>query len=122
MSNLLTADEIANMRAEVGNVALPDVCNILTLTQTADGQGGFTDTWGTTTIGVACRLNNVTVRELVSGAALQPFSRWILTLPHDTTITEQNRVEVGTISYNVIGLDNRKSWNLCIRVELEKAE
>ena len=122
MSNLLTADEIANMRAEVGNVALPDVCNILTLTQTADGQGGFTDTWGTTTIGVACRLNKITVRELVSGAALQPFSRWILTLPYDTAITEQNRVEVGTISYNVIGLDNRKSWNLCIRVELEKAE
>ena len=44
----LTTAEITQMRTDVETL-LPDVGDVLSLTQASDGQGGFTDTWGTAT-------------------------------------------------------------------------
>src|SRR5512138_3781816 len=97
-----SAAELARIQADLEAATLPDTCNILSVTQTRDAEGGITDTWGTATANLACRLDSLASRGLVSagaeqvvGASLKPYNAWTLTLPHDTTITEANRVEVG---------------------------
>ena len=116
----LSNSEISAMRSTIETEALPDTCNILSVTQTSDGQGGFTESWGTATTGVACRLDNTSSRELLSGEQIEHFTGWMLTLPHDTSIAAGNRVEIGSDQYNVVGFDDGKSWPLDLRVLLEQ--
>ena len=121
----LTTAEITQMRTDVETL-LPDVGDILSLTQASDGQGGFTDTWGTATANVACRLDPlmghtmVGSMETMAGAAIQPYSRFTLTVPNGTAITAANRFLLSGTSYNVISLDTGRSWNLCKRMIVEK--
>jgi SPP1 family predicted phage head-tail adaptor len=121
MTNFLSDIEIASMRAEIENTVLADTCNILTLTYTADGQGGFTEAWGTSLSGVSCHIRPMKGFEMLSGDGIQVFHRYILTLPYDTAISEANRVEIGGVAYNVMmPPDNGKSWNLDLRLEVER--
>ena len=117
---LLSSSEVTAMRSTLEGHALPDTCNILSVTQTADGQGGFTDAWGTATAGVACRLDNTSSRELLSGDGIQHFTGWMLTLPQSTSIAAGNRVEIGSDTYNVVGFDDGKSWKISLRAKLER--
>jgi len=124
MSSTLTSAEIAQMRADVEDIALPDTCNILSGTQTFDGQGGGTVTWGTTTAGVKCRLDYTSAAfqggmEAVFGAALKPFAGYYLTVPYNTSLTTANRVVHGTITYNVSEVTSGKSWSLFLYARLE---
>lgn len=118
---MLTSGDLTAMRDALEDL-MPDAANILSATQTSDGQGGWSTTWGTVTAGVKCRLDRSGQQpsESVRSAALLPFSQWILTLPHDTTITEQNRVEVGSLTFNVVSVDAGKSWTASVRATLEK--
>lgn len=116
----LSSADLAGMRAAL-NTLMPNTCNILSLTQTADGQGGFTDTWGTATASVACRFETMrqSGREAMAAGALQPFQSWVLTVPSGTTITTANRVQISGTSYNVKGVDNGKTWTGQLRCQLE---
>lgn len=117
---MLTTSELLGMRESINNL-LPDTCNLLTVTSTADGQGGVTQTWGTASSSVACRLDVVSGREQIAGGALQPFIKTMLSLPHSTTITDAYRVEHGGITYAVIAPPNiDQSWIAVKRVELER--
>ena len=120
MTNLLDDAEIADMQAEVLDVALPDTCSILAVTYTSDGQGGLTEAWGTATVSVACRFDPVTSREQLSGEAIQPFSRFLAFMPYDTTVTQANRLKWGSVEYNILGIDSTRSWNLNLILEVEK--
>jgi SPP1 family predicted phage head-tail adaptor len=100
---------------------MPDTCNLLTATNVSDGAGGNTQTWGTASSGVACRLDPERAIEQLAAGAVQPFTRYVLTLPYNTTITSAYRVEHGGITYNVIGVDADKSWQATRRAKLEKA-
>ena len=115
----LTTAELTVMRDTIEQL-LPDTCNILTATNVNDGQGGITTTWGTTSASVACRLDKRSGQEQVTGGAVKPYTEWMLTLPYDTTITSNQRVEVGSSTFNVISVDGDKSWEASIRVILEK--
>jgi hypothetical protein len=118
---MLTSTDLAGMRAAVNDL-LPDTANILAGTVAPDGQGGWSQTWGTATAGVKCRLDpgRKENRESVAGAALLPFSWWQLTLPYDTTLTEQNRVEIAGETFNVVHVDTGKSWSVSVRAVLTK--
>ena len=122
MSSTLTAAEIASMRDSLEDVSLPDSCNILSGTITADGQGGGSTAWGTTYSGTACRLDAVQMRgrELGAGAAVQAFHAYVLTVPYSTPITNANRVEVGGYTYKVKNADYGKSWSLGKTCEVER--
>lgn len=121
--------ELTLMRAEI-EALLPDTANILEVTRVSDGQGGYNDSWGTATGGtaVACRLDaaasagisNFQGNEVMRGGAVQPYGRWVATLPYNTTITTDNRLEINTRTFNVIALDTNKSWQLNVRVILEQ--
>ena len=115
----LSATELANMRAVVEQL-LPDTCNILTVTRTADGAGGWTDSWGTVTASVDCRLDPISGKEQLAGGAIEPFHRFVLTVPYDTTILPAYRIEHSTFIYNIISVDYDKSWPVSKRAIVER--
>lgn len=115
----LTDGELASIRADVAEL-LPSTCNLLAATSQSDGMGGFTITWGTAAANVSCRLDAYRGAEQVTAQALQPYHTFVLTLPHDTTITEHYRVEIGTVTYTVQSVDAVKSWRASVRAYVEK--
>ena len=122
MTTLLTDKDIAYMQ-DVIAVMLPDTCNILSEALASDGQGGQTSTWGTVSTSVACRLDEETGtrgNQLVpAGNALREAHRYMLSLPHDTTIGAHDRVETGGNTYNVISVNAGVSWQAVMRATLE---
>jgi len=124
-SNTLSSAEIAQMRSDYEAIGLPDTCIILSGTVAADGQGGGTITWGTTTTGVKCRLDYVSPsfqggQESIAAGALQSFPSYFLAMPYNTAITTANRVEYGGATYNVSEVNSGKSWQLFLYARLEK--
>lgn len=119
----LTTDEIALMRVDLEAVALPDTCNILSLARTSDGQGGWTEAWGTAVGGtaVACRMDTAGGRKTTVAEALNAYSSWVLTLPHDAGLTTLHRVEHGGYTYSVQSVSDDPSWPICQRAALERA-
>lgn len=117
---MLSSSELAAIRADIANM-LPDTCNILTAVETSDGQGGFTTTWGTAAGGtaVACRFDPARGGEQNSGAALQPYQGYIVTLPYTVTITTTQRIQHNGLTYAVISADKDKSWIASKRVYVE---
>lgn len=111
---------LAAMRTAISEL-LPDTCSILSLTSVSDGAGGQTETWGTASSGVSCRLDVTLTRELLTGGAIQPYIKTMLSVPYDTTITENNRVVHNSVTYAVVAPPNtNQSWNAVKRVELER--
>lgn len=111
--------ELASMRSTLSEL-MPDTCNILSGTATPDGIGGQSVAWGTTYSGVSCRLDQMKKGyETMSGGAVYPFGQYVLTIAYDGTINTQNRVEHGSVTYNVIGVDQDKSWPITTRVIVE---
>jgi hypothetical protein len=122
MTTLLTDKDIAYMQ-DVIAVMLPDTCNILSEALASDGQGGQTSTWGTVSTGVACRLDEsgqTGGNQLVPVAgALREAHRYMLSLPHDTTIGAHDRIEFAGNTYNVISVNDHISWQAVMRAVLE---
>jgi len=123
----IPASEITRIQDDIEAIALPDTCNILSLTQVSDGAGGFTDTWGTVSSSIACRLDLFNSRgagligmESSKGGALNPFSTWILTVPYGTSISTDNRIECNSENFNVVEVDSGRSWGVNVRATLEK--
>lgn len=122
-----SAAELTRIRADMEDATLPDTGNILSVTQTADGEGGYSESWGTATAGVACRVDLFTSRgvgiigmEQVQAGAIKPYSTWILSVPYGTALTSANRFEHGGNTYNVIEVDAGRSWGGNVRATLEK--
>jgi len=115
----LSNAEINAMRDAIEADLLPDTCDILTVTETADGQGGVTKSWGTAYSNVAFRLDMKQGREMVAGGALQPFTMYTGSLPYDATITTADRILYEGGTYAVTSVNTNQSWNVVRRVVLE---
>lgn len=117
-TNMLTA-----MRDAI-SLLLPDVCDILTLTQTSNGQGGISETWAVSYSEVSCRLDVkssaiATGFNSMVGGAVQQFTGYMLSVPYDTTINAEDRVEIDDVIYAVTGINAGQSWMAVKRVSLE---
>jgi hypothetical protein len=111
----MSETELARLRADLEDTLLPGTANILLVTRTPDGQGGFTDVWGTAVANVACRVDFKQGMEQGADWGYRPFSFWQLTFPQGTNLTAANRVEVGTITYSISAVDAGNSWDACLR-------
>lgn len=123
MSELLNSADLARLQNDIEAYTLPDTCNILSLSRTSDNQGGWTESWGTATASVKCRLDglaNTVARDSVQGSSLRDYSRWIITLPHDATLQADWRIEHSSGTYAVITLMDNGSWNAHTRATLER--
>lgn len=118
---MLNSADLSYMRDTLEEL-LPDTCTILSPTNTSDGQGGWTTTWGTVAASVKCRIDpgRKEMYERVTGAALKPYSWWQLTLPYDQAIDVTYRVVVNGDTYNVVNHDDNKSWQATTRVAVMK--
>ena len=97
---------------------LPDTCYVLTVTDTPDGFGGVTQSYGTSAA-VSCRLDMKSSREPTQGGAIQQFSSYMLSVPYDTTIEETDNVLHNGIQYAVTSINEDISWQAVKRVTLE---
>ena len=118
---MLPTLELAQMRTELAR-SLPDTCNLLTPTNVSDGQGGFTQTWGTALASVGCRFDAFPryAREILAANAVMPYEKMMVTLAFDTVITSDYRIEHGGFTYNVTGVNIDQSWPICKRADVEK--
>jgi hypothetical protein len=114
---MLPDAELTQIREDLQN-ALPDSGTILALTRTSDGQGGWSEAWGTAGT-CQCRLDFIGGKESVTGGALIPYSRAIVTLPQATVITEQNRFSHSSGTYSVTAV-NLGSWLGVKRATVER--
>jgi hypothetical protein len=106
------------MRESIGQL-LPDTCKILTATDTPDGMGGFTQSWGTAAV-VSCRLDITNKMEGLGGASMREYQATVLSVPYNTTVDVNYRVEHGGYTYNVTAVNNDQSWIAVKRVTLER--
>jgi SPP1 family predicted phage head-tail adaptor len=115
----LSTSELAQIRADVLTL-LPDTGYLLSLSFVSDGAGGLTETWGTAGT-VSYRLDPIRQRESVAGAALTSFNMYQLTLPHNTTVTVDQRFRAAdSTEYTIQGVDGSKSWAASVRCKVEK--
>jgi head-tail adaptor len=117
--SFITAGQLSFMRSQVLET-MPDVGTILTLTNTSDGQGGYTQSWAGT-VPTDCRIDFISGSEQQAGGGYSPYTKTKLTLPYNTTITPANRFSVLGNTYNVVSaFVGDRSWNITVRCELEK--
>ena len=116
----LSSTELAAIRTDIAQL-LPDTGHVLSVTNTSDGMGGFTETWGTATASVAYRLDPLRGREQLAGGAVDAFHTFQLTLAHSVTITTANRFKAadGT-QFAVVSVDPEKSWKASTRAVVER--
>ena len=121
MSIGLTARELAQMRADIEDL-FPDTCDILSVAYTSDSEGGFAEAWGTATAGVHCRIDYRSGTERMTGGAIQPYNKAVISLPYNTTISATNRIKSGAYTWSILSLNDGQSWQAVKRAELERVE
>lgn len=116
---MLTTAELDRMRT-VANRALPGTAIIHGGTTTSDGGGGYTETFGPRAGGtVACRVAPLTGSEGEQGDRIAADADYIITLPAETTVETDDRIDIAGVTYNVVAVRDR-SWEITRRVEAEK--
>jgi len=123
MSITLTNAELAEIRSAISEL-LPDSGYIITVSNAPDGQGGQTETFGTSNA-IACRIDPRVITdlksgELIAGGAAQPFHTFMLTLPYSATITTDHRFLLDGTQYSVKSVDKDKSWTASVRCFVER--
>ena len=121
MSIALTAKELAQMRADIEDL-MPDTCDILRVAYTSDGEGGMTEAWGTALADVACRVDYRSGSEKVTGGAIQPYNKAVISLPYTTALTTKHRVKLDDFVWSVLSVNEGQSWDVVRRAELERVE
>lgn len=102
---MLPRGELDRLRADIEGVTLVDTCDIYSVTRSADGYGGVTETWTALYSGVKCRMDQTSGREQLAGGAWQWFSKNMLSLPATTAITTAHRVYYGGVMYAVMSVN-----------------
>lgn len=103
-SSPLSTSDLTGIQTTVVSL-FPSSCSILRDTQTSDGQGGFTDSWGTIAAGVSCELRAYSSRrggmEEIMADRPVAMQTWMLYLPAYQDITEKDRVVFGARTFEV---------------------
>lgn len=118
----LTAGELASARSTVNAYLASGTAVIYSPTRTADGQGGFTDSFaatGTATARVAAAsVDQFGGQELQVGGRYMEIGSRVMTVPYNTTITTTNRVIFNSVTYEVVEVYDRTPETLAVRVRL----
>lgn len=119
---MLSARELAQIRSDM-ELLLPDTCNVLGVTRTSDGAGGWSDAETIVAGGtaVACRMDfSNPGREGVSATAQTSFKSGLLSLAYDYEISTDNRISFGGETYNITGVNDDQSWIGVKQVSVER--
>jgi hypothetical protein len=120
----LTASELADIRSDIIDL-LPDTCTIQKLGTSNDAIGAPARSFSTRAANVICRLDPVESVTLTGKEVVSPMKNYIitegmyvLTLRHDQTIEETDRVIHNAKTYEVVHVDE-KSWKGSVRCILK---
>lgn len=114
---MISASDLAYARSQAAQL-LPDLCDLQNVVRASDGAGGYTETWTTYATAVPCRLavDRTQPREEVQAGQVTPTQRYWLTLAHDRAIAITDRVLKAGRTFEVVGLDDGKSYAATKRV------
>lgn len=112
---MLSERDLEGARA-AQEVNLPETVYVQRLTRTVDGAGGWSEAW-TTVATVAGRLAEAAWEEAEQELAGRYGARYknVVTLAHDATVSETDRLQIGATEYQVIGIA-RRSGQTALRV------
>lgn len=110
---MLSSAELAGLRTTLDQ-SLPDTAQVLRLGTVSDGMGGNTGTWANYGSAVACRVSPAgnSPSERVLADRVQGRQLWVVTLPATTDIGTQDRLAVGTRTFEVMGTSAPRSYEL----------
>lgn len=119
---MITADQLDEMRATLEE-SLVDTAVIQTSSWTSDGMGGGTSTW-TAAGTVACRIapSLAGEGEVVDGSRVQPDYEYVVTLPAETSISEDMRLVVEGSTYSIVSLRVPRSMAISCRVNVKEVK
>lgn len=113
---MLTDADMASMRATL-NDSLPDLCTIRRIGITNDGAGGVT-TSNTDQTNVKCRFSPYqnTAAEDNTADHVATTHMWKVTLTAGTEITSRDRIIWDSRTFEVIGINATRSWEIGVRL------
>ena len=116
---MISDSDLAYIRSQAAKL-LPDTCTIQRVTRPSDGAGGYTETWTDYATHVPCRLavDRTQPREELQVGQVAPAQRYWLTLQYDQAIAITDRVVKDGQTFEVIGIDDAKSYSTAKRVQL----
>lgn len=118
-----TADRIAGivigLRPVHDDLALPDTCDIERETETRDSRGNIVRTWGAHLENIRCALDvaGQMGREYVVGSVESTEATYIITVPYDTDVTDNDRVVIGDRRFNVITARQGEGYEIARTLE-----
>lgn len=114
----LNSKQLSHMRA-AAEALMPDTCQLQTVTRTADGAGGWTESWSVSAT-VACRVDAMISRNRSEAQAAREAKivYYTLTVPWDTTLELDMRVVHGGVTYEVVEAHGDDSWPVTRRARL----
>ena len=115
---MLTSAELTAMRS-VQTEALPDTCHILRLGGTADGMGGYVESWGTAGTAVACRFAPTGGAESSVAGKLSEIATYSFTFSQGQDVRAADRLKYGTRTFDVSTLAAGNvdgAWQTAVRV------
>lgn len=119
--SVFSAADIARMRA-TAELILDQTCKIERPTITNDGQGGWSQTWGTVAGTVSCRLGIQggpgDIREAASRAEFSDVL--ILRVAYDQDLEPTDRVTINTDVYQVEEVTDEHQWMISKRAKVTK--
>lgn len=118
---MLTDAEVASIRQEAERW-LPSTARRLVRTALSDGAGGTGSTYVPAASTVPCRLAPFAGGEGPDqGSRVNDRTTHIVTLPHDTTIEEPDRLSIDGVTYEVTYVRKRPGLEMVRRVEVRGA-
>lgn len=119
--SIFSAADLARMRGLADNI-FDQTCKIERGTVTNDGQGGFSESWGTVAGTVACRLGVMSgAGDIREGANRREFSDvLVLRVAFDQDLAQADRVTINADVYQVEELLDEHQWMMVKRARVTK--
>lgn len=124
-TDLLTDTTIAEIKRELTH-ARPDTAIIRHLVQSTNAIGEVVDTWPSVSSTVPCRLTVIKRKEAVIVAEGYPqvaaSSLWRCTFADDADVQYGDRIEINSVRYDVLTIEDAGDWRVALRVILHRPE
>ena len=112
----ISANDLVFARREALR-GMPDLCDIYTVSRSADAQGGYSETYALTgaNTGIRCRLGELSGKEAQVASRMDVVADYVLTLPYDQTVTEDMRIKHDSQDYSIAFVNAQRSHDTARR-------
>ena len=119
VNKLLQNNDLTYVRNEAIK-SLPDTVDIQRKTLVGDGQGGYSETWSSAYQNIAARLIASGGGESNAAGRQDLQAGFTLTLAHDQSVEQTDRILHTSGTYEVQTIDTGKSWSITTRCQIRR--